>query len=137
MNRTSITVPSAIPMVSLIGPNDSYVKILEGAFPNIAITVRGNEISASGVQTEIQKFEEIVNEFLILLRGGQVLSEDTVLRSLAMLNNDPQYHPAEVLSLNILSNRGKTIRPKTANQKKYVEAIDSNTITFEIGRAHV
>ena len=90
MNRTSITVPSAIPMVSLIGPNDSYVKILEGAFPNIAITVRGNEISASGVQTEIQKFEEIVNEFLILLRGGQVLSEDTVLRSLAMLNNISQ-----------------------------------------------
>lgn len=122
-------------MVALIGPNDSYVKILEGAFPNIAITVRGNEISASGVQTEIQKFEEIVNEFLVLLRGGQVLSEDTVLRSLAMLNNDPQYHPAEVLSLNILSNRGKTIRPKTANQKKYVEAIDSNTITFGIGPA--
>jgi phosphate starvation-inducible PhoH-like protein len=52
-----------------------------------------------------------------------------------MLNHDPQYHPAEVLSLNILSNRGKTIRPKTANQKKYVEAIDTNTITFGIGPA--
>ena len=122
-------------MVSLIGPNDSYVKILEGAFPNISITVRGNEISASGVQLEISKFEEIVNEFLVLLRGGQQLSEDTVLRSLAMLSNDPQYHPAEVLSLNILSNRGKTIRPKTANQKRYVEAIDANTITFGIGPA--
>ena len=38
-------------------------------------------------------------------------------------------------SLNIVSNRGRTIRPKTANQKKYVDAIDENTITFGIGPA--
>ena len=122
-------------MVSLVGPNDSYIKILEGAFPNIAITVRGNEIHATGLATEVKRFEEVLKEFLVLLRGGQILNEDTVLRALAMFNNDPQYHPAEVLSLNILSNRGKTIRPKTANQKRYVEAIDQNTITFGIGPA--
>ena len=135
MDRIDITVPAAIPMVSLVGPNDSFIKILEGAFPNIAITIRGNEIHASGLLSELKRFEEIVGEFLILLRGGQTLSEDSVLRSLSMFNNDPQYHPAEVLSLNILSNRGKTIRPKTANQKRYVEAIDKNTITFGIGPA--
>jgi phosphate starvation-inducible PhoH-like protein len=135
MDRINIAIPSAIPMVSLVGPNDSYIKILEGAFPNIAITVRGNEIHATGLATEVKRFEEVLKEFLVLLRGGQVLNEDTVLRALAMFNNDPQYHPAEVLSLNILSNRGKTIRPKTANQKRYVEAIDQNTITFGIGPA--
>ena len=112
MDRINIAIPSAIPMVSLVGPNDSYIKILEGAFPNIAITVRGNEIHATGLATEVKRFEEVLKEFLVLLRGGQVLNEDTVLRALAMFNNDPQYHPAEVLSLNILSNRGKTIRPK-------------------------
>ena len=52
-----------------------------------------------------------------------------------MIKHDPAEHPAEVLSLNILSNRGKTIRPKTSNQKRYVEAIDENTITFGIGPA--
>ena len=135
MDRINIAIPSAIPMVSLVGPNDSYIKILEGAFPNIAITVRGNEIHATGLATEVKRFEEVLKEFLVLLRGGQILNEDTVLRALAMFNNDPQYHPAEVLSLNILSNRGKTIRPKTANQKRYVEAIDQNTITFGIGPA--
>jgi phosphate starvation-inducible PhoH-like protein len=135
MDRINLAIPSAIPMVSLVGPNDSYIKILEGAFPNIAITVRGNEIHATGLSTELKRFEEVLKEFLVLLRGGQVLNEDTVLRALAMFNNDPQYHPAEVLSLNILSNRGKTIRPKTANQKRYVEAIDQNTITFGIGPA--
>ena len=52
-----------------------------------------------------------------------------------MLSKHPQKHPAEVLSLNIVSNRGRTIRPKTANQKAYVEAIAENTITFGIGPA--
>jgi phosphate starvation-inducible PhoH-like protein len=52
-----------------------------------------------------------------------------------MLTQDPIEHPAEVLSLNIVSNRGRTIRPKTANQKHYVDAIDENTITFGIGPA--
>lgn len=135
MDRIDIAIPAAIPMVALVGPNDSYIKILEGAFPNIVITIRGNEIHASGAISELKRFEEIVGEFLILLRGGQALSEDTVLRSLSMFNSNPQLHPAEVLSLNILSNRGKTIRPKTANQKRYVEAIDKNTITFGIGPA--
>jgi phosphate starvation-inducible PhoH-like protein len=52
-----------------------------------------------------------------------------------MLEAEPVQHPAEVLSLNIVSNRGKTIRPKTANQKLYVDAIEENTITFGIGPA--
>ena len=43
--------------------------------------------------------------------------------------------PADVLSLNILSNRGRTIRPKTLNQKRYVDAIDKHTIVFGIGPA--
>ena len=43
--------------------------------------------------------------------------------------------PAEVLSLDILSRRGRTIRPKTLNQKRYVDAIDSHTIVFGIGPA--
>ena len=71
-----------------------------------------------------------MKELLVLLRAGQNLSDDVVLRAVAMLNHEPADHPAEVLSLNILSNRGKSIRPKTANQMRYVSAIDENTITF-------
>ena len=40
-----------------------------------------------------------------------------------------------MLSLDILSRRGRTIRPKTLNQKRYVDAIDSHTIVFGIGPA--
>jgi phosphate starvation-inducible PhoH-like protein len=52
-----------------------------------------------------------------------------------MLEHEPVDHPAEVMSLNIVSNRGRTIRPKTANQKRYVDAIEDHTITFGIGPA--
>jgi len=130
-----ITVPTAIPMVALFGSQDSHLRIFEKTFPNTTITVRGNEIFASGDLVQIAKFEALVRELLVLLRAGQNLNSDAILRAIEMFNHDPVDHPAEVLSLNILSNRGKTIRPKTANQKRYVEAIDENTITFGVGPA--
>ena len=55
--------------------------------------------------------------------------------SVSMLTGDRHESPAEVLTLDILSRRGKTIRPKTLNQKRYVDAIDAHTIVFGIGPA--
>ena len=52
-----------------------------------------------------------------------------------MLRAETTERPADVLSLNILSNRGRSIRPKTLNQKRYVDSIDKHTITFGIGPA--
>ena len=101
----------------------------------LAITVRGNEIFVKGDPEQSSKFEGLVAELLVILRAGQQLTPDSVKQSLAMVARVPAEHPAEVLSLNILSNRGKTIRPKTANQKRYVEAITENTITFGLGPA--
>ena len=130
-----ITVPVAIPMVALVGPQDSYLREIESAFPLISITVRGNQIFVKGDPEQSAKFESFVAELLVILRAGQQLTPESIRQSLAMVARVPSDHPAEVLSLNILSNRGKTIRPKTANQKRYVEAITENTITFGLGPA--
>ena len=130
-----ITVPVAIPMVALVGPQDSYLREIESAFPLISITVRGNEIFVKGDPEQTAKFESLVAELLVILRAGQQLTPESIRQSLAMVARVPADHPAEVLSLNILSNRGKTIRPKTANQKRYVEAITENTVTFGLGPA--
>ena len=135
MDRTLITVPTAIPMVALMGPTDSNLRVIETAFPNVSMTVRGNEIALRGDLEECAKVETLISELLVVIRSGQEINQDVIKRSISMLNQDPQKHPAEVLSLNILSNRGRTIRPKTANQKHYVEAIGENTITFGIGPA--
>ncbi len=135
MERTLITVPTAIPMVALVGPADKNLKEIESAFPNVSMTVRGNEIALRGDVEECEHVEQLVTELLVVLRSGQDINPEVIKRSISMLKSHPQKHPAEVLSLNIVSNRGRTIRPKTANQKAYVEAISENTITFGIGPA--
>jgi phosphate starvation-inducible PhoH-like protein len=135
MERTLITVPPAISMVSLIGANDANLRAIEAAFPSVNITVRGNEITLRGPHIDCIAIEKLFAEMLVVIRSGQVLTVDAVTRSISMLEQEPAESPAEVLSLNIVSNRGRTIRPKTANQKKYVDAIDENTITFGIGPA--
>ena len=122
-------------MVALVGAQDAYLRIIENAFPDIAITVRGNEIFLRGDHQQTEQCELLLKELLVLIRAGQILSLDTVQKAISMVRAIPIDHPAEILGLNILSNRGKSIRPKTANQKSYVEAIDLNTITFGVGPA--
>ena len=122
-------------MVALVGPADKNLREIEAAFPNVSLTVRGNEIALRGDVEECDRVELLVTELLVVLRSGQDINPEVIKRSISMLKSNPQKHPAEVLSLNIVSNRGRTIRPKTANQKAYVEAIAENTITFGIGPA--
>ena len=135
MERTLITVPIAIPMVAVVGPHDANLRTIEAAFPSVNITVRGNEITLRGPHDDCAKLENLFNELMVVIRSGNILNVDAVNRAIEMLEHKPADHPAEVMSLNIVSNRGRTIRPKTANQKRYVDAIEDHTITFGIGPA--
>ena len=135
MERTLITVPNAIPMVAVVGPHDDNLRVIEAAFPSVNITVRGNEITLRGPHIDCTKLENLFNELMVVIRSGNILNVDAVNRAIEMLEHKPADHPAEVMSLNIVSNRGRTIRPKTANQKRYVDAIEDHTITFGIGPA--
>jgi phosphate starvation-inducible PhoH-like protein len=122
-------------MVALLGPGDANILAIEAAFPSVNITVRSNEITLRGPHIDCIALEKLFGEMLVVIRSGQALNVDAVLRSIVMIEAQPSQSPAEVLSLNIVSNRGRTIRPKTANQKLYVDAIEENTITFGIGPA--
>ncbi|HPU12237.1 MAG TPA: PhoH family protein [Aeromicrobium sp.] len=132
--KHTFTVPTSIPLVALFGPADEFLRLME-ASSNAQIHARGNEITVTGNPAEAALLERLLDELVALLRTGQALNAETVERSMAMLRAETQERPADVLSLNILSNRGKTIRPKTLNQKKYVDAIDKHTIVFGIGPA--
>jgi phosphate starvation-inducible PhoH-like protein len=135
MERTLITVPNAISMVAVVGPHDDNLRVIEAAFPSVNITVRGNEITLRGPHVDCAKLENLFNEMMVVIRSGNILNVDAVNRAIEMLEHEPVDHPAEVMSLNIVSNRGRTIRPKTANQKRYVDAIEDHTIIFGIGPA--
>jgi phosphate starvation-inducible PhoH-like protein len=129
-----IVVPTSLPMVSLLGSGDEFLHVVERAFPT-DIHVRGNEITVSGTPADVALVERVFDELVAILRTGHGLTVESVERSIAMLRSAESERPAEVLTLNILSSRGRTIRPKTLNQRRYVDAIDRHTVVFSIGPA--
>lgn len=122
-----------IPVVSLFGPEDNLLKTLEQSFPNVEVHARGNEVVLKGESSQISGAKKLIEEMISLIANGQDLAPQDISRSAKMI--DSEIRPADVLSQSILSSRGKTIRPKTLGQKKYVDAIDDFTITFGIGPA--
>src|SRR6187549_776442 len=132
--KHTVVVPNSINMVSLLGPGDEHLALIERAF-DADVHVRGNRITISGQPSEIALAERLLDELVAIIRTGQGVTGETVERAIAMLRAETTERPADVLSLNILSNRGRTIRPKTLNQKRYVDAIDKHTIVFGIGPA--
>ncbi len=131
----TVVVPADVPMVALLGPRDELLRTMERQFPRVDLHVRGNEFHVSGPSAEVALVERLIDELLDVLEGGQALSGDAVERSIAMLRAQTVERPADVLTMNIVSSRGRTIRPKTLGQKRYVDAIDSNTVVFGIGPA--
>jgi phosphate starvation-inducible PhoH-like protein len=121
-------------MVSLLGSRDELLRVIERVVRS-DIHVRGNEITITGDPEDNALAAKLFEELIALLETGETLTPESVERSLSMLRSAEVERPAEVLSLNILSSRGRTIRPKTLNQKRYVDAIDKHTIVFGIGPA--
>ncbi|MBO0775489.1 MAG: PhoH family protein, partial [Actinobacteria bacterium] len=121
-------------MVSVLGSRDELLRVIERSF-DADIHVRGNEITITGSPAESTLAAELFEELIALLEGGAELTAGAVERIVPMLRRKSGVRPAEVLTLDILSSRGRTIRPKTLNQKRYVDAIDEHTIVFCIGPA--
>jgi len=126
-----INVPSNHLMAGLLGERDRYVRAVEDAF-NTSVHVRGNEISLDGADAgaAAHVFEELV----LILQNGQSLEPASVLRAIQMVQADER--PSEILTDRVLTTqRGRAVRPRTAGQKRYLDAIRKNTITFGIGPA--
>ncbi len=133
--QAKIIVPASQSMVGVLGPGDDLLRVVEAAFPQADLHARGNEITVTGSAADVRLVQSLYAELLAVLRTGQGLSAESVERAIGMLRSQAEASPAEVLTANILSSRGRTIRPKTLNQKRYVDSIDQHTIVFGIGPA--
>jgi phosphate starvation-inducible PhoH-like protein len=135
-----IVVPEAA-LLALLGKRDENLREAESLLA-ADVHVRGNELTLTGDPADVAFAERVFAELVVLASRGQQIDPDAVRRSVRMLGEDSadgegatSPSPAEVLSLDIVSRRGRTVRPKTLNQKRYVDAIDVNTIVFGIGPA--
>jgi phosphate starvation-inducible protein PhoH and related proteins len=118
-------------MVGLLGQRDEFLRIVEGAFP-VSIHVRGNEITVTGDAADAERVGRLFEEMVLLVEEGHSLDRDGVGRTIEMLKADQR--PTDVLTTEVLRGR-KSVRPKTAGQKRYVDAVSEHTVTFAIGPA--
>jgi phosphate starvation-inducible PhoH-like protein len=129
-----VLVPGDHSMVALLGTRDELLRIIEKSF-TCTIHVRGNEIAISGEAEEVETASRLFEELVELLVGGQTLDKGMVRQTIQMVKDDIDERPSQVLSEALLTHRGRTIRPKTLGQKKYLDAIRNNTVVFGIGPA--
>jgi phosphate starvation-inducible PhoH-like protein len=128
-----ILVPGEQAMVALLGQRDELLKIVEAAFDS-RIVVRGNEITISGPDDEVERVALLFEELIGLLERGHELTATSVGRSIELIKGD-EARPTEVLGDVLLGARGKGIAPKTLGQKRYVDAMRRAILTFAIGPA--
>jgi len=127
-----ILVPGNHLMVGLVGQRDELLRLVEESFATTSIHARGNEISIEGPDAE--RVGKLFEELVLLLEQGHYLDTVNVGRTIDMVKADER--PSEVLTAEVLrAGKGRTVRPKTAGQKRYTDAIAANVITFGIGPA--
>jgi len=119
----------------LFGHGDVHLRAIEEAFP-VRIVARGNELVIRGDDEEVRRVEGLFNELLALVRGGQALTDRDLAAAISLARRDETGEPADpVAEVVVVTARGRAIRPKTAGQRRYVEAIRQNGLTFGIGPA--
>jgi phosphate starvation-inducible PhoH-like protein len=119
-------------MAGLVGQRDEHLRQIERSFPGADIRVRGNQITIGG--SDAVQVARLFEELVLLLQQGQHLDDANVSRSIDMVRASER--PSEVLTADILRGaKGRMVRPKTSGQKRYVDAIRENVITFGVGPA--
>ncbi len=129
----TITAPASVDMALVVGMNDALLHRIEEAF-SADIIVRGNTISIDGDPSEVQLLTKLFSELVKHVDSGEIPDEAYLDRALALLKS-AEFSPNDLRDDILLTYRGRAIRPKTAGQKRYVDAIRQNTITFGIGPA--
>jgi len=122
-----------IAMVRLLGPHDRFLSTLESKFPAVVVNVRGNVVTLEGDEGEVDKAQQLFTELIDMIAHGADLSDSDVVQGESIVRDGGSV--TDVLGEAIVSSRGRTVRPKTAGQKAYIDAIEHNTIVFGIGPA--
>jgi phosphate starvation-inducible PhoH-like protein len=128
----TVVVPGAHLMATILGERDQNLRAIEEEFPQTSVLVRGNEVTLEGPDAVI--VGKVFEELTTLVQAGQPLDVATLSRAVGMVRADQR--PSVVLTQDIVRmNGGRTVRAKTSGQRRYVDAIRDNVVTFGIGPA--
>ena len=132
MDAKRIDIPRGVDPVVLFGTSDRVLRALENGFPQVRFTLLGRTLSMIGPEGIVDMAAQLVEELIELARDGHSLDADGVEQAIALLMtaSSTDERPQE-----ILRSRGRSIRPQSAGQKAYVEAIQRSTVVFGLGPA--
>ena len=121
-------------IAELLGDRDKLIKLIEQEY-DVDIFILGNDIEVSGKNKNVQKVLKLIDELTLQINLGQKMDIQRVNDSIKIMEDKTALRPHEIFNNFIIVNSGKKIKPRTEGQKKYIEAIASNTIVFGIGPA--
>jgi phosphate starvation-inducible PhoH-like protein len=123
-----------VDMLSLLGMNDSNLKLVEDRF-NASITVRGENVVIKGVLEEIETIEKILKEMVYVLNTSGKLQKNDVETILDLTLEGKEIVSEKEVDSIILYTKNDAIRARTPGQINYVKAAGKNDICFAIGPA--
>ena len=129
----TLVIPSPVEPAALLGPQDEFLHLIEDSTA-ARISLKGNSLHIQGNALEVQSLTTLFSGLIKTLEVGETLTRDEVKRALNLMKTG-ELAPPPMRNDVILAYSGRAIRPKTPTQKKYVDAISSNTVTFGIGPA--
>lgn len=128
-----LTIPDSVDMTALMGPADSLLRRIE-AMTDATITVRGNQVSVMGEPVEANRVISIFSQLIQMVSLGETPSPDEVDLLLTRSRTSGEADASFADDI-LLTYRGRALRPKTAGQRRYIEAVRGNTLTFALGPA--
>lgn len=131
--QISLTVPDRVDMALIVGQSDIILHYLQDSF-DARITVRGDTIALSGDPVEVQSLTALFSDMIKLVETGEEPTMEYIKHAIQLLKT-AEFAPKTLREDILLTYRGKSIRPKTSGQKRYVDAIRANTVTFGMGPA--
>lgn len=135
MIKRMIEVPDNIDVSELFGQFDANIKLIEKAF-NVNISLREEGIRITGEEDMTERSGNVIHTLIAMLCDCEKIDEQKVIYAISVEEEgggiDLEKMGSDCVAINI---KGQPIKTKTMGQKKYVEAIDKNTIVFGIGPA--
>ena len=119
----------------LFGNADQNIRIIEEHF-GVNIVCRGTEVKITGESEAVSKAQRTIDTLLAMIEKDHSLSEQNIRYVITLVEQGSEQSMLQMNNSCIaVTMKGKPVKPKTLGQKKYIDAIENNTITFGIGPA--